>query len=72
MTDAAFTGHLKRGDAEGTIVGFIQELPWGWTIHLTGTRDPNGGYLLTGRLGKEPPGLHIEGLDGEAKEEAAG
>ncbi len=56
MPDAVYTGHLKRGDAEGTVVGVIKD-SWGWEIHLIGTRDPAGGYSLTGTLGPTPPAL---------------
>ncbi len=58
MTDAAFTGHLKRGDVPDTIVGVIKD-SWGWEIHLIGTRDPSGGYTLSGTLGPTPPNLRL-------------
>lgn len=63
MTGSAFTGHLKRGDTEGTIVGVLTEQPWGWTINLVGTRNASGGYTLTGTLAAPPPGLRIPAID---------
>jgi hypothetical protein len=64
MPDTAFTGHLNRGNAEGTIVGTLTEIPWGWTIHILGVLDPAGGYKLTATLGDPPAGLRIEAIDG--------
>ena len=64
MPDTAFTGQLKRGDAPDSIVGYLRESPWGWTIRIFGTRDPGGGYTLTGVLGDPPDGLRIEAIDG--------
>lgn len=60
---AAFTGQLKKGDTEGTIVGYLKEHPWGWTIRLIGTRDPGGGYTLSGTLGEPPQSLRIGLID---------
>lgn len=62
MTDAVYTGQLKKGDVEGTIVGVIKD-SWGWEIHLIGTRDPSGGYSLSGRLGPVPATLRIGLID---------
>lgn len=47
MPDTAFT-ELKRGNAPDTIVEYLRETPWGWTIKLFGTRDRGGGYTITG------------------------
>jgi hypothetical protein len=59
MPDAAFTGHLKRGDVPDTIVGVLTETPTGWSINIIGTRNASGGYTLTGTLGKPPAWLHL-------------
>ncbi len=50
MTDALYTGHLKRGDGPNTVVGYIQDA-WEWIVRLTGTRDVGGGYTLSGGFG---------------------
>jgi hypothetical protein len=63
MSSVAFTGQLKRGDAEGTIVGTLTEQPWGWTINIVGTRNDSGGYSLTGTLGDPPKSLRVPLID---------
>lgn len=63
MPSPAFTGQLKKGEADGTIVGYLKEHPWGWTIRLIGTRDPSGGYTLSGVLGEPPQALRISLID---------
>jgi len=66
MPSTAFTGQIKRGDTPNTVVGYLKEHPWGWTIRIFGTRDESGGYTLTGELGDPPAGLRIEAIDGPA------
>lgn len=67
---AQYTGHLARGpdDAAGnaTIVGQLAD-QFGWTIDITGTRDPSGGYVLEGRLGATPSAYKIPAIDGDAQ-----
>lgn len=63
MPDAAFTGQLKKGAAEGTIVGVLTETPTGWSINIVGTRNASGGYTLTGTLGEPPEWLRIPAID---------
>jgi hypothetical protein len=58
-----WTGHIKRGELPGTIVGFIQD-EWGWTVTLAGAVDKEGGgYSLQGRLGKAPDSLRVDAID---------
>ncbi len=58
-----WTGHIKRGELPGTIVGFIQD-EWGWVVTLAGALDQEGGgYTLQGRLGKAPESLRVEAVD---------
>jgi hypothetical protein len=53
MTEAIYTGRLKRSDVHDTIIGFIKD-SWGWRIGLVGTRNAGGGYTLSGVLGDLP------------------
>lgn len=68
MPDTAFTGQLKRGNAEGTIVGVLTETPTGWSINIIGTRNASGGYTLTGTLGEPPEWLRIPAIDEPEKD----
>jgi hypothetical protein len=72
MTTAPqYRGTLSKGDAPGTVVGYIADV-FGWPIMLTGVLDPaTRAYVLTGTLGPTPPALHIAALDGPRAEEAA-
>ena len=63
MPDTAFTGQIKRGEAPDRLSD-ISRKPRGWTIKMFGTRDPGGGYTLTGVLGDPPDVLRIEAIDG--------
>lgn len=58
-------GRLERGEAPGTVVGWMEEVgPWKWRIVLTGTRDvEGGGYILEGRLGPVPAALAVPLVD---------
>ena len=62
MSNQIYKGQLKRAAAPDTIEGYISDT-WGWTIRLIGTRDPGGGYTLTGTLDTPPPGLRIPLID---------
>ena len=57
-----WTGRLTRGDAPGTVVGFLLD-SWNWRVEITGTLDPEGGYRLEGRLGPVPDSLRVEAID---------
>ena len=58
-----WTGRLTRGDAPGTVVGFLADT-WNWKIHITGTLDrENGGYVLTGTTGEVPEALRVPLVD---------
>ena len=57
-----WTGHLKRGDAPGTVVGFLQD-EWQWGIEITGTLSAEGGYVLEGRTGAPPESLIVPIVD---------
>jgi hypothetical protein len=57
-----YTGHLRRVD--GAVVGEIRD-SWGFTIHITATPDPAGGYTLTGTPGDPPPDFWVVAIDGE-------
>jgi hypothetical protein len=57
-----WTGRLTRGDAPGTVVGFLLD-SWNWRVEITGTLDPEGGYRLEGRLGPVPYSLRVEAID---------
>ena len=65
MTDKApqYTGHLDRGP-DMTIVGVLRD-QFGWEIVISGERDPEGGYKITGRLGETPAAYRIPAIDGE-------
>ena len=67
MPSIPFAGHLDKGDVAGTVVGYLKEQPWGWTIRIFGTRDPAGGYTLTADFGDPPAGLRIEAIDGSTE-----
>ena len=55
-------GHLDRGEEAGTVTGWIQDT-WGWRIHITGTRDPAGGYVLEATVGEPPASLRVPIVD---------
>lgn len=50
--EATHTGTLRR-NPDGTLSGELRDA-LGYTIVLTGTRDPAGGYVLTGAVGDVP------------------
>jgi len=54
---ARYTGRLERA-ADGTITGYLMD-EWQWRITLFATRDPAGGYTLSGVLGEPPEALGI-------------
>lgn len=58
-----YRGTLRRGEQDGTIVGTLKDT-WGWTIGLFGTRNNDGSYTLTGRLGEVPAAFRVEAIDG--------
>jgi len=55
-------GWLKRGETPDTVTGQLTD-SWGWVVTLTGTRSPEGGYVLEGRLGPAPEALRIPIID---------
>ena len=61
---ARYTGWLRKGDAPDTIQGELVD-EWQWRIVITGIRDPDGGYRLTGVLGEPPASLRVPAIDGE-------
>jgi hypothetical protein len=72
MSDPQYRGTLSKGDAPGTVVGYIAD-QFGWRIELRGTIDPaTRRYVLEGRLGATPAALHIATIDGPRAEEPAG
>lgn len=70
MHDARYTGHLKRGTEPNTVVGQICD-SFGWIISLTGERQADGTYALTGTLGPVPEALRIPILDDDPSTGAA-
>ncbi len=66
MTDAVWTGELRKGDMPGTVVGQMSD-KWGWVVTLHGTLQPGGGYAITGTLGEPPACLRVPAIDGAAK-----
>lgn len=61
MPTYAWTGHVDK-NPDGTLAVWVSD-EWGWRADLVGTRDPAGGYRLTGTLGEAPEALKIEGVD---------
>lgn len=60
-----YTGTLRRGEHPGSIVGELVD-SWGWRIELYGVRSPEGGYVLSGKLGGEvPDAVRVPAIDGE-------
>lgn len=58
-----WTGRLTRGDAPGTVTGWLEDT-WKWRIHITGTLDKEvGGYVLRGRTGTVPDALKVPIID---------
>ena len=63
ITGPAWTGWLKRGETQGTVVGELKD-SWNWVIHITGTLDKeHGGYVLTGTTGEVPEALRVPIVD---------
>ena len=56
---AKYKGHLDR-QPDGTLVWTLFDFS-GWPIHGTATKDPAGGYVLSGELGPTPEGLRLPG-----------
>lgn len=64
MTDApTYTGSLRRGDQPGTVVGELLDI-FGWKIHILGTRQDDGSYLLVATVG-DKGSLRVPAVDGE-------
>lgn len=59
---AVWNGYLERGEQSGTVKGELTD-EWGWTVFITGTLRPEGGYRLTGTLGPVPPSLTCPIID---------
>ena len=55
--DVVWRGHLKRAQ-DGSIVGELRDT-WNWCIAITATPNPEGGYLLEGRIGEIPAALRL-------------
>jgi hypothetical protein len=58
---AKYTGHLDL-QADGTIAWKLTDF-CGWQITGTATKDPAGGYTMTGVLGDIPEALRIPIID---------
>jgi hypothetical protein len=54
---ARYRGRLVRND-DGTLSWSTTDL-WGWVIEGTATKDPAGGYEMTGTLGPTPEALRL-------------
>ena len=55
---ARYQGRLTR-NPDGTLAWSIADTSW--VAIGTATKDPAGGYLLTGELGPTPEGLRLPG-----------
>lgn len=60
---ARYTGQMQMDKANGKITGILQD-EWGWKIHFTAEKSPEGGYSLKGELGETPSYLTFPLLDG--------
>ena len=62
VSSAIWTGTLRRGAEANTVEGVLRD-SWGWAVTLTGTRQDDGSYVLTGTLGEPPASLRVPLLD---------